>query len=417
MGRMRALAVLAAIVLTPCSLGGAEAQDVIWARQFGTAGGDFVGGLCGDVEGVYVVGQVRGSLPGQTLAGESDAFIRRYSLDGEELWTRQFGTAEHDFALDVCADATGAYVVGTTQGALPGQASAGNTDAFVRKYDAQGTELWTRQFGNAEEDVAQAVCADATGICVVGYTHGALPAQTSAGREDAFARKYDPDGEELWTRQFGTPDQDLTRHVAADSGGIYVVGLVQGPREEGERPTRSAARAFVASYSRQGRESWTRYMDGASVEAVCARDGGPYLFGHRTGRVAPLPKAFVSRLQGAGMYWGEMLWLASAGPHVSAFQGAFATQDGIYAVGVWDPHPDWAAVHPALGFVAKYDADGGEAWVRQFEGPEHGCGRGVWADDTGVYVAGHSMGDLPGHEHLGKHDIFVAKLPLGPPPE
>src|SRR5262249_23646618 len=75
-------------------------------------------------------------------------------------WTRQFGTAVPDVAQGVAAGDTGVYVAGYTGGALPGQTSAGSEDAFVRLYDAAGNELWTRQFGTALTDVAQGVAAD-----------------------------------------------------------------------------------------------------------------------------------------------------------------------------------------------------------------------------------------------------------------
>jgi len=50
-------------------------------------------------------------------------------------WTRQFGTAAFDRAEGISVDASGVYVAGRTNGALPGQTSSGE-DAFVRKYDA-----------------------------------------------------------------------------------------------------------------------------------------------------------------------------------------------------------------------------------------------------------------------------------------
>jgi len=44
-------------------------------------------------------------------------------------------------------DASGVYVSGYAVGALPGQTNAGGGDAFLRKYDVNGNEVWTRQFG------------------------------------------------------------------------------------------------------------------------------------------------------------------------------------------------------------------------------------------------------------------------------
>src|SRR5437762_3541924 len=131
--------------------------DIDWLRQFGS---DFTGSGQGldparavAADGnVYVVGDLPHALPGQTSAGGVDAYVRKYDAAGAELWTRQFGTAVNDFPGGLAADASGVYVAGSTHGTLPGQTSAGDEDAFVRKYDAAGTELWTRQFGTDSTD-------------------------------------------------------------------------------------------------------------------------------------------------------------------------------------------------------------------------------------------------------------------------
>src|SRR3989338_735964 len=63
-------------------------------------------------------------------------------------WIRQFGSLtllqlgdfSFDEAVGVSVHSSGVYVTGRTQGALPGQTSAGSQDAFVRKYDLDGNE-------------------------------------------------------------------------------------------------------------------------------------------------------------------------------------------------------------------------------------------------------------------------------------
>jgi hypothetical protein len=65
---------------------------------------------------------------------------------GDILWLDQFGGVPGP-ATDTASatDAAGnVYVIGNTNGALPGQTNLGSGDAYVRKYDAAGTELWTR---------------------------------------------------------------------------------------------------------------------------------------------------------------------------------------------------------------------------------------------------------------------------------
>src|SRR5262249_33224576 len=162
------------------------AGNELWTRQFGTDDVDVAYGVAVDASGVYVVGQTFGTLPGQASAGGFDAFVRKYDAAGDELWTSQFGSSGRDGAYGVAAGASGGYVVGDTGGTLPGQASAGGFDAFVRKYDAAGNDLWTRQFGTDGSDGASGVAVDGSGVYVAGATGGTFPSQTGAGDDDAF---------------------------------------------------------------------------------------------------------------------------------------------------------------------------------------------------------------------------------------
>jgi hypothetical protein len=205
------------------------AGNEVWTRQYGTSGFDSARKIAIDASGVYVTGGTDGALPGQTNSGSRDVYVRKYDLEGNELWTRQFGTAAYDYGWGIAVDTSGVYVVGEVDaGALPGQTSSGGIDAFIRKYDLDGNELWTRQFGSAGDDVAYAVLADTSGVYVTGWTTGALPGQTSAGGMDAFVRKYDPAGTLLWTYQFGSAGEDSAWQLRADTTGVYVSGVTLG---------------------------------------------------------------------------------------------------------------------------------------------------------------------------------------------
>ena len=247
--------------------------NVQWSRQFGTSTSDYGLGVSGDSSGnVYVVGTTNGSLPGFTSAGVDDVFLRRLgSATGVELWTIQFGTTGNDTGSGITVDPNGdVYIVGDTQGTLPGQTTAGNADAFVRKYDSSGTELWTRQFGTSGRDYGYGVGLDGSGnVYVVGDTPGALPAQTSAGAYDAFVKKYASSGEELWTRQFGTSGADGCHGVAADgNGNLYVSGSIAGTLSG--QTSAGGSDAFVRKYDSSGTELWTRQFGTSGSDFIWA---------------------------------------------------------------------------------------------------------------------------------------------------
>src|SRR5262245_1908090 len=71
-------------------------------------------------------------------------------------WARQFDTMAPTPPINgAAADRTGnAYVIGITERALPGQTSAGFSDSYLRKYAADGSVVWTRQFGSPSTDWA-----------------------------------------------------------------------------------------------------------------------------------------------------------------------------------------------------------------------------------------------------------------------
>ena len=255
--------------------------DEIWTRQFGTSDNDEANGVSGDSSGVYVVGNTQDAFSGQTDEGGLNAFIRKYNSDGDEIWTRQFGTSLEDNVFRVSADSSGIYVVGWTRGTFEGETNEGGFDMFVRKYNSDGDEIWTRQFGTSDEfESATDVFADSSGgVYVVGDTSGALPGQTAEGFTDAFIRKYNSDGDEIWTRQFGTSNPEVANGVSGDSSGVYVVGL-QHDNDVG------FGDAFIRKYNSDGDEIWTRQFGTSDNDEACgvsADSSGVYVAGVTSG--------------------------------------------------------------------------------------------------------------------------------------
>ena len=329
-----------------------------WTRQFGTTSEDRGLGPVVDTSGVYLTGYTYGALPGYANAGPRDAFVRKYDLDGNELWTRQFGTTGEDMGIEVAVDTGGLYLTGGTMGALPGQSSAGEWDVLVRKYDLNGNEQWTRQFGSISEDWGPGVAVDTGGLYVTGYTAGALPGQSSAGGLDAWVRRYDLDGNEQWTRQFGTTSDDSSAEVVVDAVEAYLVGDTMGTL-----PGQSSAGSgdvFLRKYDLDGNEQWTRQFGTSSHDSaqdMTMDTSGVYLTGHT--------------------------------------RGAFPGQTHAGAKDVW---------------VRHYDRDGIEQWTLQFGTNADDWGLGVATDTTGgMYLTGPTRGALPGHGNAGGLDVFVRK--------
>jgi len=129
----------------------------------------------------------------------SDAFLVKYDATGVKQWTKQFGSATADSASDVATDAAGnLFVSGATSGALEaGSTNSTGNNLFVARFDAAGTLIWLHQrgAGAATSDGAASVTVDAFGgVFAAGLTNGGLDGNVSAGGYDAYVVKYQADG-------------------------------------------------------------------------------------------------------------------------------------------------------------------------------------------------------------------------------
>ncbi len=253
--------------------------SIEWVRQFGTSAHDGVLGLASDGTAVYVTGWTEGALEGQAAIGGRDAFIQKYSLSGALLWTRQFGSGHEDAAHSVAVDTSGIYVVGQARGTIPG--ATGDGSAFVRRYDSDGNEVWTLEFDVADtHTIARDVALRNGGVYVVGSGRG--PAGEVTG--PAFVRKYDAGGNEVWTRQFEIEAWDSAWEVAADASGVYVVGRTAGAFPGYENA--GGYDAYMRMYTHKGEEAWT-FQYGTQAEewafGVAAHATGVYVAGSTWG--------------------------------------------------------------------------------------------------------------------------------------
>ena len=398
-----------------------------WIRQFGSPVWDRANGVAVDRGGnIITSGATYGAMPGKTSAGSWDIFVWKVSPAGGELWSYQFGSPDSDGALAIAVDGSGNIIlVGHTGGGLPEWTNAGYDDAWVRKLSPEGIEVWTRQFGSSEPDQAFGVAVDGSGnIIVVGGTMDVLPGQTSAGYEDAFVRKFSPAGVELWTRQFGSPASDRAWGVTADgSGNVIVAG-----RTEGVLPGQTKAGswdAFVREFSPAGVELWTTQFGSPAPDAALAVavDGAGNIFvaGHTMG-VLPgqtsggVDDAYVRKLSAAG----AELWTRQFGTPLSdeAFAIAVDGTGNAFVTGnTAGTFPGETKAGYEDAFVQKLSPDGADLGTRQFGSPAPDVAFGVAVDGTGnIFAAGATYGAMPGQTSAGHWDAFVVRLnqPVAP---
>ena len=262
-----------------------------WTKLLGSSGNEEAHALTTGLDGsIYVSGQTSGAFDGQTDSGGTDAFLTKYSADGTKAWTKLLGTASSDYAQALTAGLDGSiYVAGHTDGALDGQTNSGDGDAFLTKYSADGTKAWTKLLGSSGTDTANALTTGLDGsIYVSGYTNGALDEQTNSGMVDAFLTKFNPNGTKEWTQLLGTSGEDLaTALTTGVDGSVYVGGYTYGSLDG--QASSGYWDAFITKFNPDGEKEWTKLLGSSSSDQTYAlttgADGAVYMSGRTFGNL------------------------------------------------------------------------------------------------------------------------------------
>ncbi|MBS3029307.1 MAG: SBBP repeat-containing protein [Dolichospermum sp. DET50] len=334
-----------------------------WIKQFGTSANDYTGGNVGNdsAGNVYTTGNTEGSFAGSILQGTSDAFITKYDTNGTQVWVKQFGTAAQDYASGMSVDSSGnSYISGQTWGTFAGNITQGAYDAFIAKYDTNGTQTWVKQFGTSADEFATGITLDSSNnIYVTGYTKGSFAGSTNKGGNDAFVSKYDANGNLAWVKQLGTTGDDYGSNLTTDStGNVYIAGVTYGALSGNTNKGNSDG--FLAKYTATGTLAWVKQL---------GTTGDDYIGTVKT--------------DSAGNIY-------VVGTTNSTFSGN--TNQGEYD-----------------GFLAKYNTSGTLVWIKQFGTNSYDDCSGLNIDNTGnIYVSGQTNGSLPGKTNQGGYDNYIA---------
>lgn len=337
--------------------------------------------------------------PGPNVVSFGDAFVAKYTADGDFLWARgvqgttstvkgkkggggSTTTSVSGKAAGVAADSSGnLYVMAEISGAgTVAGVDAGNVPyttsvavgsnseprLLIAKFDSNGNLLWRHEYANAAAKrqywggiAVHEVNGVTDGIFIgnsftgtVDFDPSAAVAQlTSVGSADVYILKLDASGAYKWAVRGGAGGEDFVSAISvAPNGTVYATGGFNG-----QNP-------FGPSYpisSQGGQDGWVAKIDGANGQVGWARSFGGQ--GLDAGREVEAKNDYVA-IAGNFDVGGSAIF----GSH------AFQSNGQLDA------------------FASKLDANGNFLWTRSFGGTgnEHGWGLAVDSADN-VYVGGN----------------------------
>lgn len=397
---------------------------------------------------------------GPSMLNYTGGFVAKYDNIGNLLWVIKAGDnlsltavnkqASGSIELDannniyITGNFTDTAHIGTAN--LPGNAT--NKNIFLAKVSPSGNVLWTKYITNNSVSTGIALDAD-NNIAICGYTEGVSVFDGNTitpfggNPRDAVFAKYDSVGTFQWVRQAGGPGTfgDKAFAIAFDaSKNILVSGFIRSHSTFGSlsllstAPSFSYFNGFLTKYSSTGTAIWVNYCGYTPMSLVTNSNNDVFIGGY-TGpdngfdSIINIPsngKMFVAKSDSNGVYE----WASSVGGPgtsgtcdivIDANNNSYITGHFIDSInfgnhylignpsGIWYEHL----------FIAKYNANGVDQWVKQAGGGvnSHTYGFGIDIIDTCSMAVCGSFATPPmvgfGADSLnsvGGYDFFVAKF-------
>jgi hypothetical protein len=393
----------------------------VWTRLLGSGGDDDGYSLTTGLDGsIYISGYTTGSLDGQANSGGEDGFVTKYSPDGVKVWTRLIGSKGDDRVWSLTTGRDGSiYLSGETTGSLDGQANSGGLDGFVTKYSPEGVKLWTHQIGSSKDDYSGDLTTGLDGfIYVSGGTAGSLDGKINSGGLDAFLTKYNPDGSKVWTQWLETSGHDIAGSIATGiDGSVYFAGQTRAVTDA--QTSFDDYDAFLTKYSPEGVKIWTRSIATDRGDQAWALstglDGSIFISGFTYGSLdgqinSGDADGFVTKYSPDGVkVWTQLLGTSNYDEATALTTGL----DGsIYVSGYTSGSLDGQVKSGSIdGFLTKFNSDGTKVWTRLIGTggftEAYGLTTGL---DGSIYISGFTTGSLDGQVNKGGTDAFLIKF-------
>ncbi len=157
-------------------------------------------------------------IAGVTNRYDGDFWLLKLNAAGSRIWSTIVGGDYPDEGRSVSLTQDGGYIIAGNTSSY----GAGNTDVWVIKTNADGTEEWNRTFGGENDDRSYSIKQTVDG----GYIVAGSTNSFGSGTFNMWLVKIDSDGNELWNNLYGGgySAQDFDVQQTSDDGYI-VVGL------------------------------------------------------------------------------------------------------------------------------------------------------------------------------------------------
>lgn len=239
----------------------------------------------------------------QNFGGAQDGFIAKFNMDGNLLWSTFYGSDGVDRIHDVVVTTDSDIVIyGYTESAVDIASEnayqseyAGQGDAFLARFSSNGERIWSTYYGGSSSELSGG--SSVKGLAIDGNDHiyirmdseSADGISTPGAHQETLEytssnvlAKFSPDGERVWGTYFGnnamSPGGSITfldNQVILSGVARYNEGYIMGNPYQAELMASSNnGDIYFAGFSTDGEQQWGTFYGGIGTDY--ARCIAPY---------------------------------------------------------------------------------------------------------------------------------------------
>lgn len=184
--------------------------DTLWTRMYGKTNDDVGQSVLQTSEGGYII-------CGYTYTSNNgdEFYLIRTKTNGDTLWTKTWGGIGGDRLMEIQKTVDGNFIVAGSTTSY----GAGDWDCYLAKTDTAGNILWSKTYGNTNENTASSVKPTVDG----GYIIAGSTAVPTANGYNVYAVKTNGIGDTLFTKQFSGLGEGDGYFVSQTTDGGFVI--------------------------------------------------------------------------------------------------------------------------------------------------------------------------------------------------
>jgi len=188
---------------------------------------------------------------------------------------------------------------------------------------------------------------------------GVVDVRTPTGSYDAFVTKYNSDGTYAWSRFFGSDQEDsVVRLVAGPDGSIVAAAYTQGEIDFGSGPVKGA---FLVKFGPDGAFKWAYGLAGSNIgdAAPVAVDGEASVLVFTNSQSPGDGRASISKLSSSGaLVWSRVLAIGNCKARLYTL--GIGAGNAVWGAGVYSGDCPFDPAAPRV-------IDGSRAWIVALE--------------------------------------------------